>query len=890
MIDAIFSPQLIHALGWTLLHSLWQGALFAILLGVLLIVLRRYSAQARYLVAVGLFGCFFLTTGLTFVKLYNTKPTPGFMTDRLNGTALPAPAPPEEVAATPGVEATGKASTGNARPASIGLRQRMITYFDTHLPLIVTLWLMGVLILLLRLLGQLAYMQRLKSYGATLFPEIWRDRIRELEARLGLYRPVRYVLSYRVSSPMIFGWLRPVLLFPKPLFEKLTTSQIYAILAHEMAHIHRNDFLVNLLQQFLSTVFFFHPGVWWMSERIGEEREHSCDDLAVQITREPIGFAKTLIKITEEEMKHPTLTMAIQGRENSGFRARIIRLLSHRFHTATFGEGVVTALLLVLCLGLAILATGQAPDQSLKKKNLPAAEQLTAEQHTEEHRQMPPPVEPEKAEEPAPIGDRLEHAPSATTTPSPDDLELFLDAIEDGNRELVEYFLEKGVDVNGVSTKGCKCTPLMAAADENQAEIARLLIDRGANVNFVNKNGWTALMEAADEGSYETARILLQAGADVNLHGETTRSTALNQAASEGHLSVLKLLLDAGADPQGDGKGQPPLHEAAEEGKLEVVRFLLDAGVAVDQKDDRGRTALSHAAEEDQPEVVRLLLERGANPGIKDHNGHSALDEAAEEDSANSFDQLMGTSEGKAYVKANPDVLVRASREGALSVVRRLVQAGTDVNGTNENGETPLMGAAREDEFSTAEFLIQNGANVNAATPERGWTPLLLAAREGADQLIRLLLEKGADLNARAAFQEININGDHSPSILTNYSDATALLIAVEENEPESVELLLAAGADVNATSKKARWVLPDGTDWHSAQKISAGNTNNLQPIYQTENWTPLMEAVEMQSVQLVKMLLAAGADARITAGNGRTALSLAKELDNKEIVRMLEK
>lgn len=854
-------------------------------MGVSLIALRRYSAQARYLVAVGLLGGFFLTAAFTFVKLYTLPPSVAEVpTQELSEEPESEIWPEDGEAWTETVEPAPQ-KEAEMTPVTISLRERTVDYFNTHLPLIVTLWLMGVMVLLLRLLGQLAYVQRLKSYGATLFPPLWHERIRELEARLGLYRPVRYALSYRITSPMIFGWLRPVLLFPKPLFEKLTDTQIYAILAHEMAHIRRNDFLVNLLQQLLATLFFYHPGVWWMSARIEEEREHSCDDLAVHITREPIGYAKTLIKLTEEEMNHPTVSMAIQGREATGFRGRITRLLSHRFHSATFGEGVVTTLLLVLSLGVAILATGQAPDQSITTSEVLKRGELTtvAESENNGSAQMTILVPTDESERFA-SDDTAENAAPAAT----DDLDLFLEAIDDGNRRLVDYFLEKGVDVNGVSDQGI--TPLIAAAKENQAEIARLLIDRGAKVNFVNEKGWTALMEAADEGAYETAQVLMQAGAQIELHGEQFHATPLGIAASEGHLDILKMLLDAGANANGPAGSQPPLHEAAEEGHLEVVRYLLDAGTAVDQRDQVGRTALFHAAKENQVDVIWLLLDRGADPGLTDNNGHSALDEAAEEDAVESIEKLLATKQGSAYIKSNPRALIRASREGALETVRRLLAAGMDVNATGEDGETALMMAAREDEYSVAQFLIDKGAKVNVAMPNNGWTPLLLASREGAHQVIRLLLDKGADLTARTSFQEINIYGDNRPGRISYYYDAQALFIAVQEDEPESLKVLLAAGADVNTGIRKSRWVLPEGSDWKSASQIDPGQGGGLKLMYQTENWTALMEAVEEESVTMVELLLKAGADVAAKAGNGTTALSLAKELKNTAIIRLLER
>ena len=166
---------------------------------------------------------------------------------------------------------------------------------------------------------------------------------------------------------MAFGWLRPMVLFPAALFKTLEDTQIYAILAHELAHVKRNDFLVNLLQHLLLSLFFYDPGVWWMSARIEEEREHSCDDLAVRITKQPIGYAKTLLHLTETQMNKSTVAMGYKGANPSnrkGFKARITRLLSQSLSKASFSEGITTAIILVLTLVVAVGSSGYVPHTS----------------------------------------------------------------------------------------------------------------------------------------------------------------------------------------------------------------------------------------------------------------------------------------------------------------------------------------------------------------------------------------------------------------------------------------------------------------------------------------------------------------------------------------------
>ncbi len=556
MIERLLSPHLVDALGWTLLHTLWQGALFAVLLGLVLIALRTYSAQARYLVAVGFLAAFFVTAGLTFAQLYTGAPPQTVQSRNGEGNPIHSTAAEAPAASVPSI--TNPADT--ARPAATGsLLTRARDYFDRHLPLLVTLWLLGVLVLQLRFLGQLVYVQRLKSYATEHFPPAWTAPLRELEAKLGLRRPVRYLTSHRVTGPFTAGWLRPVVLVPRRLLEELRESQLIAILAHELAHVKRYDFAVNVLQTLLGTFFFYHPGVWWMSARIHDEREHCCDDLAVAATGERIDYARTLVQLQEQALVTPKLAMAYGG---GGFGHRVRRLLTNYLGTASFGEGVVTTLILGATLSLAMAAAGN--DVHLAGGHAPASPP---------HPMHPlhPPTEVYdgvdgidfKLDEDHHYNLNMSDVKQLVENESHDRqgvaFHLLMQAIYEGEIETVEYLLEQVKDLN--QTDEHDFTPLMAAASEDELAIAQLLLDRGAEVNYLNRQGWTALTEAADEGSLSVARLLLEAGADVNLRGDKARDTPLSIAASEGHIEMIRLLVAKGADLR-QRMDHPPLHQS----------------------------------------------------------------------------------------------------------------------------------------------------------------------------------------------------------------------------------------------------------------------------------------------------------------------------------------
>jgi len=370
MIEYILNPQFVEALGWTLLHSVWQGAAFAIFLVLILIGLRSYTAQSRYIVAVGILGAFFLTVSITFWQQWQDVSNRMELSDlsiqqqQLDEVLVLNNSHKEIWESNNHNENTDSTNNEILTENKTSWILVFKNYYKRHLPLLVTIWFLGILFLQLRFLGQLAYVQRLRHYGTQILPEEWKDKIEELEGKLRIQKKVGYFTSLRIQSPMVIGWLKPVVLLPKQLLHSLSETEIYAVLAHELAHIRREDFIVNLVQTFLCNLFFFHPGVWWMSHRIDDEREHCCDDLAIAASGPAISYAKTLINVSELNLRmieNPSLAMALSGktkkRERGGFTSRIHRLFSVRNSAGTFKEGFATACILVTALFLGVAAT-----------------------------------------------------------------------------------------------------------------------------------------------------------------------------------------------------------------------------------------------------------------------------------------------------------------------------------------------------------------------------------------------------------------------------------------------------------------------------------------------------------------------------------------------------
>ena len=338
----ILPDNVVNALGWTLLHSLWQGALAALGFALFLYLSRRASARARYAMGLAVLALVLLASLATF---WNHFSAPA-------GTAAPV----VSATAAPAAAAGGPAA---ALPLSRRLSLFFGGYFSRHLPLIVTLWLLGVLFLSLRLAGGMLYAQRLKYSRSRPLSAPWPERLQALAAKAGLRRPLRLLESLRLRTPVVIGHLKPFLLLPAGLVTGLSTDEVEALLAHEVAHVMRRDYLVNVLQNLLEILYFFHPGVRWVSSCVRQEREHCCDDIAVELCGDAPGYARALASLQADGALLATPAMAASG---GSLLRRITRLLARPRLVHDFREGFLSALLLVAgLLGMLKLAGAASP-------------------------------------------------------------------------------------------------------------------------------------------------------------------------------------------------------------------------------------------------------------------------------------------------------------------------------------------------------------------------------------------------------------------------------------------------------------------------------------------------------------------------------------------------
>jgi beta-lactamase regulating signal transducer with metallopeptidase domain len=291
-----------------LLHSLWQDAVIAMALGLLLRLLRRAPAQSRYL------------AGCVAMALMVGLPAGSFRRPEASPSTLPAP----HAAATATTPAPAIPQLGSS-PRSRAIESRSIDRLRPIFPAIVGLWMAGAGVFSLRLLGGWVQARRWVWRDTRPLDGPWIDRIDRIKQRLGLRRVVVLLESARIEVPMVVGWLRPAILVPVAALSGLTTPELEAILAHELAHIRRHDYLVNVLQCVVETLVFYHPATWWISRVIRREREHCCDDIAVSACPDRLTYARALA--TMEGLRAPAFSLSPAA--NGGILlARVRRILN----------------------------------------------------------------------------------------------------------------------------------------------------------------------------------------------------------------------------------------------------------------------------------------------------------------------------------------------------------------------------------------------------------------------------------------------------------------------------------------------------------------------------------------------------------------------------------
>ncbi|HSZ57853.1 MAG TPA: M56 family metallopeptidase [Tepidisphaeraceae bacterium] len=363
-LQSFMNSPVLHQIAITLLHSLWQGAAIFAGLAVAMSAMAKTSPQKRYAVAAGAMFLLVAAPLATFLWIGRASAAPlpadqppqlGLATDTQIGTLQPAPA--DTISREPQlVVATRTVGAGWPAPRSLGERTA------AALPWIALSWIAGVVVLAMRNLGGWFAMQQMRFTGTAAGGPDAERLARSLSRRLGVSRAVRVLKSSIARTPLVIGLIKPVILLPVSALTELSIAELESILAHELAHIRRYDFAVNLLQTAVETILFYHPAVWLVSSRIRQERENCCDDLALSVTRDRASYVRALAAVASVRV-----TSLVPAASSGKLLPRLQRLLGVSDRHVGRPSGWSAAAVL-LTLGLcAVLFSGSHAQVTDKK-------------------------------------------------------------------------------------------------------------------------------------------------------------------------------------------------------------------------------------------------------------------------------------------------------------------------------------------------------------------------------------------------------------------------------------------------------------------------------------------------------------------------------------------
>ncbi|WP_075187075.1 M56 family metallopeptidase [Teredinibacter haidensis] len=378
---SVLNGNTAYAFTWTIIHSLWQCTLIALVLGISLAINRHQSANGRYLQGIiALIMCVTVSVA-TYAHLYHSV-----------------------------TNATNVMQTPNTLlQYSDSLWQQIYSLLNKNVQYILLVWLTGFTLQFIRYARDFFEASMLRYRGCENVNPEWFGRCQQLAHYLNLSKVIQVKNSCRVSSICVLGHFKPVILLPIGLLTSLTTEQVEALLLHELAHIQRNDYVINAIQSFVRLLYFFNPAVMWISTRIDRERENSCDDIAVKYCGCPTLYAKSLTSISELESRLATVLAANKNKYQ--MLPRVKRLFSNNSGIAKSMEQLISGL---FACGLVLAMNVSANEFSLPtiKTPAPTVDNLSVE--TELPALNPQPVKP--AESPAKISAKVQQPQSTSTT------------------------------------------------------------------------------------------------------------------------------------------------------------------------------------------------------------------------------------------------------------------------------------------------------------------------------------------------------------------------------------------------------------------------------------------------------------------------------------------
>lgn len=292
------TESIISALSWMLIHSLWQGLLIAAASVLVIIMVRKASARLRYNVLCSLLCLFIFSTAFTFFRQMQVM---------TNDTGL--------------TQTTGQTEHSNnillRHAFSATSIEVIINFIDRNVFWIAMVWFVLFCLKSIGVIRQFGELYKLKNYRTTAVPQEWANKFIVLKQKLGINKGVAFLESQLATVPCAAGFIKPIILVPVGLLSNLPPNQVEAILLHELAHIKRSDFVMNVVQTFTETLFFFNPALLWMNTLIREERENCCDDIALSVSQDRSSLVRALLSISQDASANNALSAAFSGRKNS---------------------------------------------------------------------------------------------------------------------------------------------------------------------------------------------------------------------------------------------------------------------------------------------------------------------------------------------------------------------------------------------------------------------------------------------------------------------------------------------------------------------------------------------------------------------------------------------
>jgi bla regulator protein BlaR1 len=341
--------ELQTAIYTTLLHSLWMGLILALLTSLIIVSTRKQSAALRYNLLAGTLMLFVFSICFVFYQNLNNNVVQAVVFEQQSVTKSPISTKVQAI----------------VNDSFLTTAESVISFWGDYANQIVLIWFLIICAKSVQLLIGLHGIRYITSNKVFSAGSFWEEKVADISKKLSITKPVLILQSGLARVPMIAGHFKPVILIPLGLLNGIGVNEVEAIISHELAHLKRNDYLVNLIQSFVEIVFFFNPAVLWISKLIKEERENCCDDLALSCTKNKHQYIKALILCQEFSANYPNYAMAIIGRKNS-LKNRVNRMV---FNSNSSLNRIEKTLLSIALVSLLVFATAFTRVRNYVKEN-----------------------------------------------------------------------------------------------------------------------------------------------------------------------------------------------------------------------------------------------------------------------------------------------------------------------------------------------------------------------------------------------------------------------------------------------------------------------------------------------------------------------------------------